>query len=296
MSIRSKTSSSALRDKFVKRETEKKTKKGGDKRFLNYYDLDEGDKMTIRLLPDGGDSGEYWLEYATHGGNLKTRGVESISCAYTSSGEDCPACAHSFEYYNDGDKDEAQRWRRKETYIGQCLVIDSPIEVNETDDENPVKLLYLPYSVIEEITESIMEQKIGEIIDHDFVIKKTVGKNGYAGYGKSYFNTSEEPLSDDVLDMFEDGSLKLFDLSEELPEASSTDDVEEWLDKTIEIDEKANRRRGAGKKSTRTKSDDDDHDDDEDDDKPEKSEKKSTKKVSGSALLNKLKKKEKSGK
>ena len=287
MSIRDKASSAIMKERFTKKSEAKKSGKGGDKRFLNYFDLKEGEKMTIRLLPDGGNSGEYWLEYATHGGNLKLRGLDSISCAYTSSGENCPACAHSFDYHNDGDKEQAQRWRSKETHIGQCMVVDAPMEINETEDGNPIKLVYLPFSIVEEIQEAIMEGKIGEIMDHEFTIKKTIGKNGFAQYNKSYFNTTEDPLADDILKMFDDGKLNLFDLSEELPAPTSTEEVDEWLEKAIELDDKMSRRK-SGRKSTKAE----DHDGDRDGGGKEE-EAPASKKVQGSSLMDRLKKKEK---
>ena len=236
-----------LREKFLKEQEEKKNKKGGnsDKRFLNYFDLEVGQKMTIRLLPDGGDSGEYWLDYSTHGGKLKVRGVESIACAYTSSGEDCPACAKFFNLWENNDKDEAKRWSKKETSIAQCIVVDSPIEVNETEDGNPVKLIYLPFSVRDMIKEQIIEGQVEDPSDFDLILKKTENSGGYSQYDKSYFDMKTNPLSDEIITAFEEGTLKLFNLSEELPAPTTTEEVEEWMDKTLEIVEKHDRRKDA---------------------------------------------------
>jgi len=289
MSIRDKKAKN-LREKFVKKDQEQKAKKNsGDKRFLNYFDLEFGEKMTIRLLPDGGDSGEYYLEYSTHGPNLKTRGVKSIACSYMSSGEDCPACGKSFDFYNDGDKTEAQKWRRKETHIGQCLVIDSPIEIDECEDSNPVKLMYLPWGMLEQIKEAIMEGQVDDPMDVDFVIKKTKNQGGYADYSKSYFVKTVEPLDDEILDAFDNGEMSLYDLSEELPAPTTTEEVAAWLEKTEEIVSKA------GNRSSRVSNDEDDEDDtpkeesSEDEDKEEPSSK--SKPKSAKDLMSRLKKK-----
>lgn len=297
MGIREKRATN-LREKFMKRDEEEKSKKSGkgDKRFLNYYDLDFGEKMTIRLLPDGGDSGEYYLEYATHGPNLKTRGVTGIACSYTSSGEDCSVCAKSFDHHSDGDKDEAFKWRRKETFIGQCLVIDSPIEINETEDVNPVKLVYLPWGMVDVIKEAITEGQVENPMDVDFIIKKTKNKGNRAEYGKSYFANSVEPLDDDILDAFDNGEMNLYDLSEELPAATTSEEMEEWLEKTIKIVDK-NSKRGNRSGSDNDSDDDSDNDSDNDsaDDPDDDSDNDSTtvKKTSASDLMNRLKNKKK---
>jgi len=83
-----------IKNNLIKQE-EKKNKKGGDPRFLNYFDMETSQQMVIRLLPDGGDSGELWLEYSTHGPNLKNGLVDNIACANMND-ERCPACTYSY--------------------------------------------------------------------------------------------------------------------------------------------------------------------------------------------------------
>lgn len=285
-----------LREKFIQEQEDKKNKRSGgntDKRFLNYFDLEEGQKMTIRLLPDGGDSGEYWLEYSTHGSKLKVRGVDSIACAYTSSGEECPACQKFFDLWEEDNKDEAKRWGKKETIIAQCLVVDSPIEVNETEDGNPVKLIYLPFGVRDMIKEQIIEGQIEDPSDFELILKKTKNSGGYAAYDKSYFDMKSEPLSDEIIEMFDSGELELFDLSEELPAATTTEDVDEWMDKVMPLVDKHDRRKGSGSSSSKSTpashddNDNGDNDNDGDDTPPKPT------KVKASDLVNKLKKKDK---
>lgn len=282
MNLRDKSKN--LKAKILKNEEEKKSKKGGgDKRFLNYFDLEEGEKVTIRLLPDGGDSGEYWAEYHIHGGGLKLRGAKTINCAYTSSGEDCPVCQHSYSYFTDGNKDEAGRWRSNNKFLAQCIVIDSPFEVNEAEDGNPIKLINLPFKVYEILKEAVIEDQVGDIMDTDFIIKKTKNAGGQPAYDKSFFAKNEEPLGDEVCEAFESGELKLYNLFDEIPDATTTADMDEWLDKTIELDNKASRRSTSSRSS---KDDDDDNSSSDEDETPNK-------KSSASSLLNRLKNKDK---
>ena len=280
MNLRDKSKN--LKAKILKNEEEKKSKKGGgDKRFLNYFDLEDGEKVTIRLLPDGGDSGEYWAEYHIHGGGLNLRGVNNINCSYTSSAEDCPVCQHSYSYFSEGNKEEAGRWRSNNKFLAQCIVIDSPFEVNESEDGNPIKLINLPFKVYEILKEAVIEDQVGDIMDTDFIIKKTKNSGGRPAYDKSFFAKKEEPLGDEVFEAFESGELKLFNLFDEIPAATTTEEMDEWLDKTIALDKKASRR------STSSGKDDDDNssDDSDEDATPKKS--------SASSLLNRLKNKDK---
>jgi len=283
-----------LREKLIKDE-ENKGKNKTDPRFLNYFDLDFNEKMTIRFLPDGGSSGEYWLEYATHGPNLHNPSIEAISCASTSSGERCPACTYSYEFHNDGDRDEAQKWRRKDTSVAQCIVIKSDIEINESEDGNPVKLMYLPYSIKEEIKDSIINGTIDDPINHDFVIKKTKNQGGRASYEKSFFKPNSEDLPDVIVEALEEGVAVLYDLSEELPKAADADEVDAWLEDAIEKMEKTHRRKKKTKviidDSDDDDSDDDDNDDDDNDDDDSKD--KSSKKTSAKDLLSRIKKRDK---
>lgn len=286
MNLRNKSKN--LKEKILKHDEEKKSKKGkGDKRYLNYFDLDFDEKMTIRLLPDGGDSGEYWMEYNIHGGGLNLRGLDNIMCSYTSSGEDCPVCTHSYSIFSGGDKTEAGRWRSNNKFLAQCIVIDSPFEVNDTEESNPVKLVNLPYKVYEILREAIIEDQVGEIMDCDFVIKRTKNSGGQAAYDKSFFVKKEEPLDDDIIDAFDSGELVLFDLAKEIPKATTTEDMDEWLDKAIEMDNKAARRstKQKGSSAGSDESEEAGNDEGEDDDAP--------KKTSASALLDRLKNKDK---
>jgi len=222
-----------IREKLIKKEKEGGKKK--DPRFLNYFDLEFGKTMTIRLLPDGGDTGELWLDYATHGKALRNSEVGSMSCVYVSDGEKCSACAHSYALLQDGDKEGAKKWRRKDVSIGQCVVIDSSIEINQSEDNNLVKLVYLPYGMRDVITESIMNGTVEDATACDLVIKKTKNAGGYADYGKSYFKVKTTNVPDAVLKSLDDGSSYLYDLSKELPEVSTAPQVDEWLKTAIKI-------------------------------------------------------------
>lgn len=229
----------SLRDKFLKEEEQKENKtsnKKKDPRILNYFDLDFNQTMTIRLLPDGGESGDLWTLYETHGPNLKNRNIDSISCVYKETGESCSACGYSYGLHTEGNKKEAARWRGKETAIGQCVVVESPIEITPSEDDNLVKLFYVPYGMREAIKEAIVNGIIEDPTTVNFVIKKTKNQGGQASYSKSFFKPNDDEMPDHVVASLSDATSYLYDLSLERPAVSTAVEVQEWLDKAIQID------------------------------------------------------------
>ena len=226
-----------LREKLIKQE-QRKEHGGSDPRFLNYFNLDFGQQMTIRVLPDGGTSDELWLEYSQHGPNLDSQDVENISCAKTSSGERCPACSYSYSFHKEGMKDDAKKWRAKDVNIAQCIVVESPIEISQSPDGNSVKLIYLPYGMKEAMKEAIINQTITDPTACDFVIKKTKNQGGFASYDKSYFKTKESDLPESFLATIEAGTSYLYDLKAQLPEPATAEQVGVWLEKAIELEAK----------------------------------------------------------
>lgn len=243
----------------LKKEIENENNKGGDKRFLNFFDLKEGEKMTILFLPDV--EGEFWAKFSKHGPQLtitgsdgKKRGVRgagSINCAYKSSGEECPACQKGFDLFSaskdaGGDKflkDEGKKWMPRDYTLVSCIVLESPVEVTADDKGNQVKLMYLPYAIENIIKEAITEGQVeeDELCTTPFVIKKTTNSGGWASYENSYF--SRKQVDEDDLEYLEDLVVEQFDYSslDIIPPATTTEEVQAWLEKAEEAYEKAQR-------------------------------------------------------
>lgn len=239
-----------LREKLIKRNDEK-SRKGNDPRFLNYFDMNEGQEMHVLLLPDGGDSGELFMEYENHGGGI--RGVRTINCSYVSNGEDCVVCDRSWNLHSSGDKEGANQFRRREHAIAQCVVLKSPVEVPMAEDGNIVKLINLPFKVKETIVNSVVDEIIEDPTAHVLVIKKTKNAGGRASYDRSHFKpqpVGEDDIPTEVVTAIENGNLNPFNLADEIPDATTSADMVEWLNDT---DEKlAAREAGSGTTRTRT--------------------------------------------
>jgi hypothetical protein len=223
-----------------------------DPRFLNYYDLKPNEKMSVLLVPF--EEGEMWVRYKKHGPNLKVkgrnvRGVGDINCSHTSSGEQCPACQVGFDLSalakETGDnsyKVEAKKWFAKNYFLMQCIVLESPCEIQQTPDGNEVKLFLVPYGIEKEIFKNVGEGLIDEddIPLTPLVIKKTM--NGeFAEYDSSYF--ARNKVDEETLESLEEGVVNLYSIKDLtgdiIPEPTTTEQVQEWLDVAEELYMKA---------------------------------------------------------
>ena len=228
--------------KDIKSSVENEGSKKKDTRFLNYFDLPHEGKMSVLIVPD--NQGELWTKFKLHGKGKDLKGVNPIRCAYESSGEDCPACQNGFDHYNKfkdtGDKEEekiAKQWFGRDYTIMSVIVLDSPIDVQESPDGNQVKLMYVPYAIEQKVKEAIIEGQIDQekIPFTPFVIKKSKNAGGYASYEKSYF--AREEIGEEDLNFLDDFKVEQFDYSEldVVPKATTTDQIIEWVEKYSSI-------------------------------------------------------------
>lgn len=221
-----------LRKKMEEQAEKKSGSKKKDPRFLNYYDLPENGTMEVRFLP-ANDDGELYVNWKQHGGNI--RGVKNIRCSYESNGESCPVCQHSWELYEAGDKENNKKWIADEKFLAQVLVERSDIEIPVAEDGNPIKIMYLPVKIKDKLYDDITNGIVDDPSERTFVIKKTKNAGGFPAYEKSFFKGKDTPLSDEILDSLEGHTL--YDLTEEVPAATTSAEMEEWF---AEAQEKAN--------------------------------------------------------
>ena len=208
-------------------------KRADDPKLLPYYKLNTGEKMQVVLIPD--EEGNLVNTFSMHGPNMKNASVGKVECVYRRDKTPCPACAHGYQMYQDGNS-ESKKWLSKDYYVAQCVVVDSPLELPELEDGNQVRIVYLPKGVFEKIEESYKEGIIEDPTEHILVIKKTEGSGGNPSYDNSYFNP--KPLSDEIIEAFDGEVIKPFDLVAEgiAPDGTTTaDDVQEWTDKAREV-------------------------------------------------------------
>lgn len=228
-----------LKDKIKKENAPKK-----DTRFLNYYDLKDGEKMTILFIPCA-ETGELYNKYKVHGPKLGIKGLKSIRCADEANQDDCPACQQAFALLNEGREDgndyetykeEAKKFFPSDKTVAQCVVLESPVDISESPDSNEVKLISLTYAMEEKIRESILE---GLVDEDDICLRPFVIKNNMQGKFNSYKNSYFHPkqVTDEVLEAFDDEDLNVtpYDLTSDdiIPAEVSSDEMQEWLDNAI---------------------------------------------------------------
>lgn len=293
-----------------------------DMRILNYFDLKDNERMRVLFVPSEGD-GSLYYKWKMHGPRLGIRGLKPIRCMdEANNGQDCPMCQQAFSLLNEGKEDgndyetykeEAKKWFPKDYTLSQCVVLDSPMEINEDDEGNIVKLFYMPWSVEEKIREGILEGVVEEenICYQPFVIKNT--KSGkFNNYKNSYF--VPKLIDDDMLDALDDFVAKPFDLPsvDIVADVPTQEEAEKWLEDTIvaynkemgtheEEEEEAPKKSSSGaslqerlkaKQNKQEEDEDESSDDEQQEDAPwedDKEEEEAPKKSSGAdALRNRL--------
>lgn len=237
-----------LRERMAKQEEQKSGggKKKKDPRFLNYYELPENGTIHVRFLPATPD-GDPWVSWKQHGSKLK--GTQAIRCSYESTGDSCPVCQHSWELYEAGDKENNKLWIGDEKFLAQVIVESSDIEIPVAEDGNPIKIMYLPVKIKETIFDAIMNGIVEDPLDRVFVIKKTKNAGGFASYEKSFFKGKDTPVPEEVLDVIEEGQYEPYDLTQEVPKATTEDDMLEWFE---EAKEKLNKPKQEPKQEQKT--------------------------------------------
>lgn len=205
---------------------------GGDqnwKKFFSFWKADMDTVSVVRFLPDADEENAmgFLVENLAH--ELTINGKrEKVPCLKMY-GEDCPICALSQNYYDEKSPDHneqlGKKYYRKKSYIGQVLVMETPIE---HDAEQLVKLIEFGPAVFKQIQASFQSGDLEEAPfelkgGYNFRIKKT--KSGeYASYTTSSFAPKQTDVGDDVIEQ-----LELFNLSDYRTTRMSRDVIEAML-------------------------------------------------------------------
>lgn len=175
------------------------------KLFFNFWKAPVDSTSVVRFLPDSDDDNPmgFLVENLAH--ELIINGKrEKVPCLKMF-GEDCKICTLSQKYYDEKSPDHneqlGKKYYRKKSYIGQVMVIESPIE---HDQELLVKLIEFGPKIFKQIQTAFQsgdlevppfELKGG----YNFRIKKS--KSGeYADYGTSSFSPKQTNVDDDVIE------------------------------------------------------------------------------------------------
>ena len=184
------------------------------KLFFNFWKAPVDSISVVRFLPDVDEENPmgFLVENLAH--ELVINGKrEKVPCLKMY-GEDCPICALSQKYYDEKSADHneqlGKKYYRKKSYIGQVLVIESPIE---HDQEQLVKPIEFGPKIFKQIQSAFQSGDLEEAPyelkgGYNFRIKKS--KSGeYADYGTSSFSPKQTDVADDILE-----SMTLFNLAD----------------------------------------------------------------------------------
>ena len=184
------------------------------KLFFNFWKAPVDSISVVRFLPDADEENPmgFLVENLAH--ELVINGKrEKVPCLKMY-GEDCPICTLSQKYYDEKDADHneqlGKKYYRKKSYIGQVLVVETPIE---HDQEQLVKLMEFGPKIFKQIQSAFqsgdLESPPFELKGgYNFRIKKS--KSGeYADYGTSSFSPKQTDVADDILE-----TMNLYNLAE----------------------------------------------------------------------------------
>lgn len=205
MSVKNKLD--ALRGAFDK----KTTSGGGDqswKLFYQFWKIPDDSQAVVRFLPDldEDNSLQFLVEKLEH--ELFVNGQKKRVPCLSMFDEECPICALSRKYYDEKNDELGKKYYKKKSYIGQVIVVESPIEHEQSQ---LVKLIEFGPAIFKQIQAAFQSGDLEEVPydfkgGYNFRIKKT--KSGqYASYSTSSFAPKQSSLDDDVIEQ-----LNLFDL------------------------------------------------------------------------------------
>lgn len=185
------------------------------RKFFPFWKADTGTISTVRFLPDADEDNPlgFLVENLVH--ELVVNGKKEKVACLKMYGEDCPICALSAKYYDEKNPEHSQalgkKYYRKKSYIGQVLVIDSPVE---HDAEQLVKLIEFGPAIFKAIQAAFQSGDLEEAPfelkgGYNFRIKKD--KSGeYASYTTSSFAPKQTDVADDLIEAIELYDLKQF--------------------------------------------------------------------------------------
>ena len=191
----------ALKSAFDKKAT---NTGGGDQSWkLKYpfWKMPDDSTAVVRFLPDLDDENNlgFLVENLQH--ELIVNGQKKTVPCLSMHGEDCPICQLSRKYYDEKNDEMGKKYYRKKSYLGQVIVIESPIE---HDQSQLVKLIEFGPAVFKQIQAAFQSGDL-EVPPYElkggynFRIKKT--KNGqYASYTTSSFAPKQSDLEDEILE------------------------------------------------------------------------------------------------
>ena len=204
-----------------------RTSSGGDNAIYPFWNMKEGEQVTLRFLPDGNPNADFfWAErlmiklpFAGVKGETDSRPVQVQVPCMEMYGESCPILQEVRGWFKDAAlEDMGRKYWKKRSYIFQGFVTDNPIK-EDSNPENPIRRFIIGPQIFQLIKAALMDPDMEELpTDYtagvDFRLSKG-SKGGYADYGASNWARRTRPLTDGEMKAVNDHGL--FNLSDFLP-------------------------------------------------------------------------------
>ena len=196
-----------------------KTNEGGNqdwKKFFGFWKAPVDSTSTVRFLPDADDANPMAFLVENHVHELNINGKRETVACLKMYGEPCPICELSAQYYDKKSpmhSDElGKTFYRKKSYIGQALVIETPVEHDATQ---LVKLIEFGPQVFKTIQAGFQSGDMDEAPyelkgGYNFRLRKSKTGSGQNSYSTSSFAPKQSDVADDLI-----ASIELFNLSEQ---------------------------------------------------------------------------------
>jgi len=187
---------------------------GGDqswKLFYPFWKMPDDGLAVVRFLPDLDENNNLGFLIEKHEHELIINGNRKKVPCLQMWGEKCPICDLSRKYYDEKNNDMGKKYYRKKSYIGQIIVIESPIE---HDQSQLVKLVEFGPQVFTQIQEAFKSGDLDEAPyelkgGYNFRFRKTKTGDGRNSYSASKFATKQTDLDDEIIE-----ALNLYNLDD----------------------------------------------------------------------------------
>ena len=200
---------------------------GGDNAIYPFWNLKEGEQSTVRFLPDGDQSADFFwkerlmikLPFAGVKGETDSRPVQVQIPCMEMYGESCAILNEVRGWFKDPTlEDMGRKYWKKRSYIFQGFVTENGLN-EESLPENPIRRFIIGPQIFQLIKSALLDPDMEELpTDYtagvDFRIVKT-SKGGYADYSTSNWARRERPLTEAEKSAIEKHGL--FNLNDFLP-------------------------------------------------------------------------------
>jgi len=200
---------------------------GGDNAIYPFWNLKEGEQSTVRFLPDGDQSADFFwkerlmikLPFAGVKGETDSRPVQVQIPCMEMYGESCAILNEVRGWFKDPTlEDMGRKYWKKRSYIFQGFVTENGLN-EDSLPENPIRRFIIGPQIFQLIKSALLDPDMEELpTDYtagvDFRIVKT-SKGGYADYSTSNWARRERPLTEAEKSAIEKHGL--FNLNDFLP-------------------------------------------------------------------------------